>query len=97
MADAAELQEPAVGLKKELQGSENGNAQADEDSEADEYEEVVVQQPRGPAIRKGSECPYLDTISRQVSLFRRCQIKELSPGSIISVATWIIFPACRSR
>ena len=71
VSSAADLDEPAVGVKEELQASENGEEQPKEESEEDEYDQIAVQQSRGPAVRKGSECPYLDTISRQVSILSK--------------------------
>jgi hypothetical protein len=40
----------------------------EDDEEDDERDEFVMPKRRGAAVKKGSECPYLDTISRQVGI-----------------------------
>lgn len=66
--DFTELQEPAAGVKEDLQPA-NGAGKRQRHSESEEEDEYYrAHQARGPVIKKGSECPYLDTISRQVRL-----------------------------
>lgn len=74
-ATVATFDEPAAGIKAELQSG--GNEQSSEQCDEEKEEEYRAPRMRGQAVKKGSECPYLDTISRQViwtyaALFLRC-------------------------
>ena len=57
----AELAVPAARPKLEAKPALDGD-----DDEEEQEERWNRQQSRGPTVKKGSECPYLDTISRQV-------------------------------
>ena len=57
----AELAVPAARPKIEVKPDVEGD-----DDEEEQEEQWNRQQSRGPTVKKGSECPYLDTISRQV-------------------------------
>ena len=61
----AELGVPTARVKSEEKPA-YGRPEDDEQEEEDEVDEYVRPQRRGTAVKKGSECPYLDTISRQV-------------------------------
>lgn len=68
--DVSEIQEPAAGIKRELgvsNGASSPKRPRDEELEDDTEDQYRAPVPRGPVVKKGSECPYLDTISRQVS------------------------------
>ena len=60
----AELGVPAARVKAEQKPAYGGPGE--EEEEEDEVDEYAKPQRRGTAVKKGSECPYLDTISRQV-------------------------------
>ncbi len=65
-----------MGVKKELHHLEAADAKQEAESDEDEYEQIAIQQQRRPTVKKGSECPYLDTISRQVSIFAMVHSKN---------------------
>lgn len=77
----------------EAGGAERNGAPADDaaaaaaavkDEEDEEDELPVVRRPGGPAVRKGADCPYLDTISRH-NLdfdFEKCCSVSLSPVNV---------------
>jgi len=54
----AELGVPSARVKAE--------EKPDSGEEEDKMDEFLAPKRRGAAVKKGSECPYLDTISRQV-------------------------------
>lgn len=68
--DVKHIAEPAVGLRDDLNPL-NTNPMQDpfDDEEEEEEQQHALRQSSRPGMRKGSECPYLDTISRHVSCF----------------------------
>lgn len=66
----AEPASDAAGASANAETEPKAKAQAEGgqqlESEEEDEEEYKLQRRLGPSVKKGSECPYLDTISRQV-------------------------------
>ncbi len=65
--------EPAV-VKGETaaNGAEAASAQQQVDEDEDDDKPLLASYKMSRSVRKGVECPYLDTISRQVGLLCAC-------------------------
>ena len=70
----------------------NGSVKAARQSPEDTPQQAAPR--RKPAIKSGAECPYLDTISRQVPAGRLCHCLLMLPDSLDSLTllrrTWTL-------
>ncbi|GIL71725.1 hypothetical protein Vretimale_840 [Volvox reticuliferus] len=82
-ADAARGTSPSSGPRNG-KGREPGDEEEDEDGDGGDDEVLLPRSTSRAAVKKGTECPYLDTISRQ-NLdfdFEKCCSVSLSPVNV---------------